>query len=126
MNKKRILIVDDERSITCLLKLNLERSGFYTVRDENQGLRALDAAREFHPDLIVLDVMMPDIDGGDVAAAIRCEPLLKDVPIVFLTAAVKKEEIKAHDGMIGGYPYIAKPLNVEGVMEIIRQHLRQN
>jgi two-component system, OmpR family, response regulator len=126
MNKKRILIVDDEPSITRLLKLNLEKTGYYVVRDENQGLRALDAAREFRPDLIVLDVMMPDIDGGDVASAIRGEPLLKEVPIVFLTAAVKKEEIKARDGVIGGFPYIAKPLNVQGVMEAIHQHLRQN
>jgi two-component system, OmpR family, response regulator len=126
MNKKRILIVDDEQSITRLLKLNLEKTGFYTVRDENQGMRALEAAREFRPDLIVLDVMMPDIDGGDVAAAIQREPLLRGIPIIFLTAAVKKEEIKARDGVIGGFPYIAKPLNVQGVLEAIQKHLRKN
>jgi two-component system OmpR family response regulator len=126
MNKKRILIVDDEQSITRLLKLNLEKTGAYIVRDENQGMRALDAAREFRPDIIVLDVMMPDVDGGDVAAAIQREPLLKGTPIIFLTAAVRKEEIKARNGVIGGYPYIAKPLNVKGVMEAIQNQLGQN
>jgi CheY-like chemotaxis protein len=67
--------------------------------------------------------MMPDLDGGDVAAALQGEPLLKDIPIIFLTAAVKQEEIKARDGVIGGFPYVAKPLNVKGVMEAIEKRL---
>jgi CheY-like chemotaxis protein len=123
MNKQKILVVDDEQSITRLLKLNLEKTGFYTVREENLGARAVEAAREFRPDLILLDVMMPDLDGGDVAAALQGEPLLKDIPIIFLTAAVKQEEIKARDGVIGGFPYVAKPLNVKGVMEAIEKRL---
>jgi CheY-like chemotaxis protein len=123
MNKKRILVVDDEASITRLLKLNLEKSGAYLVQEENQGTRALEVAREFKPDLILLDVMMPDVDGGDVAAAIRQESGLDHVPIVFLTAAVRKEEVKAHDGVIGGFPYIAKPLNVAGVIATIEKYL---
>jgi len=123
MITKRILVVDDEQSITRLLKLNLEKTGFYTVREENLGARAVEAAREFQPHLILLDVMMPDLDGGDVAAALQGEPLLKDIPIVFLTAAVKPEEIKARDGVIGGFPYVAKPLNLKGVMKAIEKHL---
>jgi len=113
MNRKKILVVDDEPSITSLLKLNLEKSGAYTVRVENEGAQALPAARQFKPDL----------DGGDAAAQIRADPLLRDVPIVFLTAAVKKEELKGPEGMIGGFPYIAKPLNVKGVMSVIEKHL---
>ena len=123
MTKKRILIVDDETSITRLLKLNLEKSGVYTVRTENAATRALPAAREFRPDLILLDVMMPDMDGGDVAAQIQNDPILKETPIVFLTAAVKKEELGAPDGVIGGFTYIAKPLNVKGVMGVIERSL---
>ena len=123
MNPKRILVVDDETSITNLLKLNLQKTGRYTVRTENQGVRALAAAREFEPDLILLDVMMPDVDGGDVAAQIRADAALKNVPIVFLTAVVKKEEVQAHAGVIGGFPYIAKPLDVKGVIAVIEQNL---
>src|SRR2546426_9664701 len=108
MNPKRILVVDDETSITHLLKLNLQKTGRYTVRTENQGAKALAAAREFEPDLILLDVMMPDLDGGDVAAQIRGDAALKNIPIVFLTAVVKKEEVQAHAGVIGGFPAIAK------------------
>lgn len=121
--KKKILVVDDETSITRLLKLNLEKNGAFTVRTENEGMRALAAAKDFKPDLILLDVMMPDIDGGDVAAIIQADPILRGVPIVFLTAAVKKEEIEAKGGMVGGFPYIAKPLDVKGVTAVIERTL---
>src|SRR2546426_11148585 len=125
MSLKRILVVDDETSITHLLKLNLEKSGNYSVRTENLGSKALPAARQFKPDLILLDVMMPDVDGGDVAAQIRSDAALKDVPIIFLTAVVKKEEVQARAGVIGGFPYIAKPLDVKGVISVIEQNLGQ-
>jgi len=107
MSKKRILVVDDEPSITRLLKLNLEQTGNYEVREENLGAQALDAAREFKPDLVLLDVMMPDMDGGDVAAGLKQDPALRKTPVVFLTAAVKKEELGAPEGKIGGRMYIA-------------------
>ena len=95
MSKKRILVVDDETSITRLLKLNLEQTGNYEVREENFGARVLEAAREFKPDLVLLDVMLPDMDGGDVAAGLKQDPALRKTPVVFLTAAVKKEELGA-------------------------------
>jgi len=123
MVKKKILVVDDETSITRLLKLNLEKGGAFIVRAENEGAKTLAAAKEFKPDLILLDVMMPDIDGGDVAAIIQADPVLRSVPIVFLTAAVKKEEIEAKGGMVGGFPYIAKPLDLKGVTEVIERTL---
>lgn len=121
MSKKRILIVDDETSITRLLRLNLEQTGRYEVREENSGAKAYDAAQEFGPDLILLDVMMPDMDGGDVAASLKENPALRKIPVVFLTAAVKKEELGAPDGKIGGRTYIAKPLNVQGVISVIER-----
>jgi DNA-binding response OmpR family regulator len=123
MTPKKILIIDDEASITRLLKLNLEKTGAFVVRDENKGLRGYSAAREFKPDLVLLDIMMPDMDGGDVAAQLQNDPLLNKVPIIFLTAAVKKDEVNARDGIIGGFPYIAKPLNVRGVLSMIEQQL---
>jgi len=123
MLKKKILVVDDETSITRLLKLNLEKGGAFIVRTENEGSKTLAAAKEFKPDLILLDVMMPDIDGGDVAAIIQADPVLRSVPIVFLTAAVKKEEIEAKGGMVGGFPYIAKPLDLKGVTDVIERTL---
>jgi len=123
MSRKRILVVDDETSITRLLKLNLEQTGNYEVRAENSGARALAAALEFKPDLILLDVMMPDVDGGDVAASLRENPGLRKTPLVFLTAVVNKDELGAPEGTIGGEMYIAKPLNVKGVISVIERTL---
>ena len=120
---KKILVVDDERSITRLLKLNLEKTGAFTVRAENLGAQCLPAAREFKPDLILLDVMMPDMEGGEIAAQLKADPILNDIPVVFLTAVVKQEEVKARQGMIGGLPYVAKPLNMKGVLTAIEKHL---
>lgn len=122
--KKKILAIDDEASITRLLKLNLEQTGNYIVQEENDGTKALATAREFKPDLVLLDVMMPEVDGGDVAASIDADPQLKKTPIVFLTAAVKKEELAERGNIIGGYQYIAKPLNVKGVIAVIEKQLR--
>jgi CheY-like chemotaxis protein len=123
MSQKRILIVDDEESFTRLLKLNLEAGGSYRVRTENRASQALPAAREFRPDLVLLDIMMPEMDGGDVAAVLKADPDLKNVPIVFLTAAVKKDEVKARGGEVGGHPYLAKPVDVETVIACLRHHL---
>lgn len=119
MEKKRILLVDDEPSFTRILKLCLEKTGFYEVREENKGRMAIAVARQFKPHLILLDVVMPDIDGGEVASAIVADNELKDIPIVFLTAAVAKDE----EGVISGYPFIAKPLNTEEVIERIEKSL---
>src|SRR2546423_7483508 len=123
MGKKRILVVDDETSITRLLKMNLELIGNYEVREENSGARAIETAREFNPDLILLDVMMPDLDGGDVAAALKQDRALRKTPVVFLTAAVTLEELSAACGKNGGHTYIVMPLYVKSVMGIIVQTL---
>lgn len=123
MTKKRILVVDDEVSITRLLKLNLEKTGLYDVREENSGEGACAAAETFLPDLIITDVMMPDMGGGEVAARLRENPLLRKIPVVFLTAAVKKEELGGSQGIIGGRLYIAKPLDLKGVLAAIERVL---
>ncbi len=119
MSKKRILLIDDERSFTRMLKLNLEETGAYEVREENRGKFGLAAARQFKPDLILLDVVMPDMSGGEVASQIGDDRTVKDTPIVFLTAAAKKED----EGMIAGRDFIAKPVTVEEVVDCIEKNL---
>ena len=123
MNKKRILLVDDETSFTRLLKLNLEQTDDYEVRVENWAEDALMAAREFRPDLVLLDVMMPRMIGGGVAALLRADASLKETPIVFLSASVGKKWVQEHQGIVGGFPFIAKPASVEEVTACIEQHL---
>jgi two-component system phosphate regulon response regulator PhoB len=123
MSKKRILVIDDEPSITRLLKLNLEQTDLYEVREENHSTRALDTAREFKPDLVISDVMMPEIGGGEVAAQFREDPALRRVPVIFLTAAVRKEELGGPEAVIAGRLYIAKPLDVKSLLAAIQRIL---
>ena len=118
--KKRVFIVDDESGFTHLLKLTLERTGRYLVQEENDGTKAWLAARDFAPDIIFLDVVMPKIDGGDVAQQISSDPLLRHVPIIFLTAIVSEKE-GGH--MIGGFPFISKPVSLQAITECIDKHL---
>lgn len=125
MAKKRILLVDDEKSLTTLLKLNLEETGDYEVRVENWPEDALPTARQFKPDLILLDIIMPRLPGGNVAALIDADPELKDTPIVFLTAAVRKHQVEENDGIISGRPCLAKPATVEEVVAMIEKHVRR-
>jgi CheY-like chemotaxis protein len=122
-DKKRILVVDDEPSITRLLKLNLEQTGEYLVRTENGADGALAAAQEFRPNLILLDVAMPGMDGGELARRIQDTPKLNSVPIVFLTALATKEEVSKSQGMIGGMPFLAKPVNMNEVLSCLGKHL---
>jgi CheY-like chemotaxis protein len=122
-DKRRILVVDDEPSITRLLKLNLEQTGVYEVATENVSRSALAAAEGFQPDLILLDVMMPDLDGGSLASRVQASPKLKGVPIVFLTATVTREEVRARRGLVGGLPFLAKPVNLQEVLACLERHL---
>jgi DNA-binding response OmpR family regulator len=123
--KRRILVVDDEVGFTRLLKLNLEQTRRYEVCVANWAEDALPLARRFRPDLVLLDVIMPRMFGGDVAARLRADRTLQKTPIVFLTAAVTKTRVKEHDGMISGFPFLAKPASVEEVINQIEQRLRQ-
>jgi CheY-like chemotaxis protein len=124
--KKRILVVDDEASITRLLKINLENTQEYEVMTENFASHAVAAAREFQPDLILLDVLMPGLDGGYLASQFQDNPHFKAIPIVFLTAAVTKSEVLQHQGKIGGLPFLAKPVNMAEVLRCLERHFNHD
>ena len=117
--KKKVLIVDDESGFTHLLKLTLEKTHPYEVREVNDGTKAWLAAREFRPDIIFLDVVMPTVDGGEVAQQLRSDPLLEKTPIIFLTAIVSSKE-GGHE--IGGFPFLAKPVTLDTMVRAIEEH----
>ena len=119
--QKRILIVDDEPGFTRLMKLNLELNGAYEVAAENRGVDAVAIARAFQPDVIFLDVMMPDLDGGAIAAALRADPELCRVPIVFLTAVVSQNEVIQLGEVPGGQTFLAKPVTLGDMVETIER-----
>ncbi len=89
------------------------------MREENRGRFGLDAARQFKPDLILLDVIMPDMSGGEVAYQIEADRNVKKTPIVFLTAAAKKED----EGNISGRTIIAKPFDPDQLVACIKDNL---
>jgi CheY-like chemotaxis protein len=121
--KKRILAVDDRPSNTRLVKLYLEQTNDYVVREENDAKAALSAAEEFQPHLILLDVMMPGMDGGELAACFKENPKLKAVPVVFLTAVITKGEAEASHGQVGGYSFLAKPVVLSEMLACLKHHL---
>ena len=125
MSTKRILVVDDEPSVTRNLKLNLETSGGYEVFTENDSGNALTSARTFRPDLILLDVMMPGLDGGDVASKLRADPWLRDIPIIFLTALVSNKETDGHEMLSGANTFLAKPVDIGELKQSVEEHIRR-
>jgi CheY-like chemotaxis protein len=119
---RRILIVDNDKNTTHLVKILLEKTGRYVVFEENDSTRAHQTARNFRPDLIFLDVVMADRDGGEIAAQIRADAELQYTPIIFLTALVTRAE--AESGLhIDGHPFLAKPINIEELINAIERSL---
>jgi DNA-binding response OmpR family regulator len=116
---KRILIVDDDITASRLLELGLERQGSFHVRVENNSTRTLATARVFQPDLIVLDIVMPVVDGGEVAARLRREADLKHLPIIFLTSLVGTGEVIGDTICRGGFIFLPKPANLNKLVACI-------
>jgi CheY-like chemotaxis protein len=123
--KKRILVVDDEPALTRMIKLTLEQTEQYEVRTENLGRKAIEAAREFKPELILLDVLMPDMLGSEIAAQLEQDPELSAVNYVFLTAVVTKGEELRSAGQIGGHAFVAKPVGADELCRIVEEQLRR-
>ena len=120
--KPRILIIDDSRDFTHSAKLALERTGRYSVWEENEPARAHQTAQRVMADLILLDIAMPETDGGEVAARIESDPTLHRIPVVFLTALVTKAE--ARSGLqIHGHPFLAKPISIPDLVAGIERNL---
>ena len=119
---RRILIVDNDRNSTHLVKVLLEKTGRYLVFEENDSTRAHQTARNFRPDLIFIDVVMPNRDGGEIAAQIQADPELQYTPIIFLTALVTRAE--ASTGLrIDEHPFLAKPIDIQELIKAIEAHV---
>ena len=120
--KTRILFVDDDAAFTHHMKRKLEAEGYFEVREEQDGLEALAAAREFGPDVVILDVMMPGIDGSDVAVRMRQDPLLYDVPVLFMTALVSGREAPAGSCTSGGQTFLPKTIPLPTLLQCIEKY----
>jgi DNA-binding response OmpR family regulator len=117
----RILIVDDEPNIVLALEILMKREG-YEIRTVGDGERAVEAAEAFRPDLILLDVMMPRMDGFEVCQRIRADASLKGISIVMLTA--KGREVEREKGLaLGADLYITKPFSTREVVRKVKEML---
>lgn len=121
-----ILVVEDDDHISQILKFMLERQGYRTVlAPDGMAARKLIEGEEERPDLIVLDVMLPYIDGFEVVRIIRAQPQWKDVPILMLTAKTQERDIvRALDA--GANDYIVKPFQPNELLARVRRYLRDN
>lgn len=127
-DKKRILIVDDEEKFANMIKKNLEKAGPYDVKVETKGGQALSAVKAFKPHLIILDVIMPDKRGPEIAVEIRQDEKLAKIPIVFLTATAQKGQSEMFGGLVGGSPFtikpaISKPVSTPDLVKCIEDNL---
>lgn len=120
---QKVLVVDDEEPILELLKYNLEKQG-YEVKTASDGQMAVDVARKFHPDLVLLDIMMPKMDGVEACRQLRAMPDLANTFIVFLTARAEEySEVAAFD--VGADDYILKPIKPRALMSRISALFRR-
>jgi two-component system phosphate regulon response regulator PhoB len=123
LKPKKILIVDDESDVTDLVAYHLKAKGF-VVEALNDPNGSIGAARSFLPDLVILDVMMPDLNGIQICRMLRADPKLKRVPVIFLTA--KAEENDRIQGLeIGADDYIPKPFSIKELILRVQSVLRR-
>ncbi len=121
MKKGKVLVVDDEVNITQILEFSIGAEGFDVITAQN-GEEAVEKARREQPDLIILDVMMPKIDGYEACRILKANPLTKNIPVVLLTA--KGRDIDKRLGMeVGATDYIVKPFSPHRLIERINQLL---
>jgi DNA-binding response OmpR family regulator len=119
-----ILIVDDDPDLVKMLESRLRANGYETLAAYN-GKEGLQKVRERKPDLIILDIMMPDLDGIVVSTTLKNDPETKGIPVLFLTCLVQKDEIKSGSHMIGGNLFIAKPFDSSELLSMIKTLLRK-
>jgi twitching motility two-component system response regulator PilG len=123
VSKKKVLIVEDEESLLKLESILLTSKG-YEVKGVSNGQAALDAFAEERPDLVLLDIMLPEIDGFEVCRRIKENPETKDIPVVMLTAKKSREDIARGD-KVGADWYITKPFKSAMVIKTIQRFLEK-
>jgi DNA-binding response OmpR family regulator len=118
----RVLVVDDDPVIVRLLEVNLRLDG-YEVETASRGEQALDRATETDPDLVILDVMMPGLDGWETFRRLREVPAFTETPVVFLSARAQDDDHRGKGLSLGPVAYLTKPFDPVRLMELVRRML---
>ena len=118
-NKKNVLIIDDEEGFCSFVSLALERTGQYKVTSATKPLQGISLAKMLRPDLILLDIKMPQMDGSQVAEKLLEDPKTGSIPIVFLTGLVTNMETKHQPMEVAGRTFIAKPVTKNELLQAL-------
>lgn len=121
MNK--ILVVDDEKNIILVFKMSLEKAG-YDVVIARDGIVALEKAREENPDLILLDIVLPKMNGFLVFEALQDDPKTEEIPVIFLSARAEKKDLDKAMSM-GATDYLVKPLKQHELLEAVEKYIKE-
>ncbi len=119
---KKILIVDDEEDVLAVLEKRVSGAGYQVIK-ANSGLDAVAKAKKELPDLIILDVLMPGMDGGDVASTLKQDDATKGIPIIFLSCLYTKKDETDEGHLIGENFFVSKPYKPDEFLDIIRDRL---
>ncbi len=119
--KKEVLVVDDDPLVVKILREPLERAG-YNVSVANHGLEALKKVKERRPDLIILDILMPFLDGFKVARLLKFDKRFKDIPIIVLTSRATEGERKMGE-QVGADEFLYKPFRLPQVLDVVHRYL---
>jgi len=115
---KRVLVVDDDRVIQQLLQVNLELEGYDVVATASDGREALDKIAELKPDLVILDVMMPKMDGLEVCRHLKADQATAGIPVILLSA--RAQDLDIREGLdIGANAYLTKPFDPVELLEVV-------
>jgi len=123
--KIKVLVTDDDNAVQALLKEFLTREG-YEVLQAGSGMECIEIAKEQTPDLILLDVIMPEMGGGMAAHRLSENILTRNIPIIFLTSMISKEQEMVVDNEDGSYLFLSKPIEVDKLLKEMDKALSGN
>jgi CheY-like chemotaxis protein len=119
MDKRRVLVIDDEESFCSFASWALEKTGPYKVASATRPLQGIALAKTLRPDLILLDIKMPQMDGAHVAERLLEDPQTKSIPIAFVTGLVTNAETKHQQMEVAGRTFIAKPVTKDELLQAV-------
>ncbi len=117
--KKKVLLIDDDQDLCNVAKALLHQTMRYQVLTAQTGAAGIQLAKKHRPDVILLDIKMPGMDGGRVAERLGDDPSTSTIPVIFLTGLIRQHEVDDQGGYIAGHPFIAKPFDLKKLTEII-------
>jgi len=124
-SKNKILLIDDEKDFCFFVKANLENTGKFEVLTATSGKEGIKLACDKKPDLILLDLIMPEMPGDEVAQKLRDKSETKKIPLIFLTALITENEARTESmANIGGNNFIAKPVTTKELIANIKEMLK--